>query len=249
MSNLKVLKAFHGDIKVKEKYLNRVRAHRAADEIIKGYYWENGKGCAVGCTVHSGSHRVYERELGIPMALARLEDALFELLPNAPAMAWPEKFLEAIQEGADLGTVADRFVAWLLTEPDGVLQFVENDAIKTAIRDVGRVFGRRSKGESIAIEEWVKVRNAAYEARRNADPDVAWTSTADDTYAACATKAVDACVAGSNAAYASSYAASYAASAAWVAYEDRAATDARAADACALNMADKLIELLREVRA
>jgi hypothetical protein len=43
--------AFHNDQKIKDKYLARVEAHRKADEIIKGKYWENGKGCAVGCTL------------------------------------------------------------------------------------------------------------------------------------------------------------------------------------------------------
>lgn len=37
------MKAFHDDLKIKEKYLSRVRAHKRADEIIKGKYWEDGK--------------------------------------------------------------------------------------------------------------------------------------------------------------------------------------------------------------
>lgn len=40
--------AFHNDASVKEKYLVRVRAHAAADQLIHGAGWENGKGCAVG---------------------------------------------------------------------------------------------------------------------------------------------------------------------------------------------------------
>lgn len=50
------LKAFHGDKKIKAKYLARVKAHYEADEIISGKYWENGKGCAVGCTVEANSN-------------------------------------------------------------------------------------------------------------------------------------------------------------------------------------------------
>ena len=56
------MRAFHGDPKVKTKYLKRVRAHRAADQIIHGTYWEDGKGCAVGCTIHSSDHAAYETE-------------------------------------------------------------------------------------------------------------------------------------------------------------------------------------------
>jgi len=37
--------AFHGKSTIKKKYLARVNKHAKADEIIKGIYWENGKGC------------------------------------------------------------------------------------------------------------------------------------------------------------------------------------------------------------
>ena len=40
------LLAFHNDQKIKDKYIARVKAHQEADEIIKGKYWKNGKGCA-----------------------------------------------------------------------------------------------------------------------------------------------------------------------------------------------------------
>lgn len=72
------LLAFHGDKAIKAKYLARVKAHAEADEIIHGTYWEKGKGCAVGCTIHSEKHSAYETELGMPIILARLEDRIFE---------------------------------------------------------------------------------------------------------------------------------------------------------------------------
>lgn len=40
--------AFLNDIEIKTKYLDRVKAHAKADEIVKGQYWQEGKGCAVG---------------------------------------------------------------------------------------------------------------------------------------------------------------------------------------------------------
>ena len=81
------MKAFHGDPKIKAKYLRRIRKHYKADQIVKGQYWENGKGCAVGCTIHSSNHRAYETELGIPRAIAKLEDGMFEELPDELAKA------------------------------------------------------------------------------------------------------------------------------------------------------------------
>jgi hypothetical protein len=53
------LRAFHGDPKIRNRYLKRVRAHAAADQIIHGTYWQEGRGCAVGCTIHSDDHAAY----------------------------------------------------------------------------------------------------------------------------------------------------------------------------------------------
>lgn len=64
------MQAFHNDKKVRTKFLKRIRAHAKADEFIKGTYWEGGKGCAVGCTIHGSNHKGYETELGIPQWVA-----------------------------------------------------------------------------------------------------------------------------------------------------------------------------------
>src|SRR5690348_16867823 len=108
------LLSFHNDPKIKAKYITRLKAHTKADEIIKGTYWENGKGCAVGCTVHSDNHNAYETELGLPSWLARLEDGIFEALPNSKAMKFPLLFLESIPVGVDVSSVRDKFLAWLM---------------------------------------------------------------------------------------------------------------------------------------
>ncbi len=117
------LRAFFNKPAIKTKYLNRVQAHQKADQLVQGYgYWQDGKGCAVGCTLHSDDHSAYERELGIPQSLAHLEDRIFEGLPKAEARLWPEKFLAAIPVGADLSGVVTEFMLWLLVDKnDGVL--------------------------------------------------------------------------------------------------------------------------------
>ena len=96
------MQAFHNDQAIKDKYLNRVLEHQKTDEIIKGVYWQKGKGCAVGCTIHDSDHSKYETELGIPRWMARLEDRIFEGLPNERAMLWPVEFLNAVNVGSDL---------------------------------------------------------------------------------------------------------------------------------------------------
>jgi hypothetical protein len=99
------LQAFHTDPAVKAKYVARVRMHRAADNLKQGVGWEMGKGCAIGCTLEAYEHERYPEELGLPVWLARLEDAIFEGLKNGEAQAWPEAFLEAITPGADVEPV------------------------------------------------------------------------------------------------------------------------------------------------
>lgn len=129
-----IMQSFHNDPKTKEKYLNRVKAHAAADEIIKGQYWENGKGCAVGCTIHGSNHQAYETQLGIPEWLARLEDQLFESLPNGKAKLFPQAFLSAISVGVNLEPVRWKFCAFLLRENlERVLSLKIDDDIKQQV--------------------------------------------------------------------------------------------------------------------
>lgn len=114
--------AFDGDKKLKTKYVNRVKDHRDADEIVQGIYWENGKGCAVGCTMEHDNtginiHQRMENKLGIPSIVARLEDRIFEGLSNTEAKEFPLQFLKAINPGADLSLVSAKFFVWLLIDP------------------------------------------------------------------------------------------------------------------------------------
>ena len=155
--------AFHGKQEIKELYLARVRAHRAANEIVKGKYWEKGRdgvfrGCAVGCTLHSGNHAEYESELGIPMALALIEDGIFEGLGEESHLAWPEEFLAAIPVGADLSGVADRFVLWLLEDTRQyceLISIVDYDIVIALYR-------RRIAGDEPSKKEW-KAASAYYD--------------------------------------------------------------------------------------
>src|SRR5258708_20723993 len=137
--------AYHGNTEIKKKYLDRLKAHRIADELVQGIGWEtNGKskGCAVGCTLDAYEHNRYETELGIPEHIARLEDSIFEGLSREKAMEWPEVFLTAIKPGADLSLVFPRFIIWLLIDPkDGVIKYAKGYAdCEKAIRDVADLY-------------------------------------------------------------------------------------------------------------
>ena len=161
------LRAYHGDPTIKATYLARVRAHREADQLIKGIYWQHGKGCAVGCTVHSDNHAAYETELGVPRVLARLEDGLFERLPNGQALAWPAQFLEAIPVGADLSLVWPQFAVWLLVDPtDGVIQFAKTERVRQVIQNVADAYVQVTTWpvEKKQRRKWRALREVAYAA-------------------------------------------------------------------------------------
>lgn len=109
-----MLIAYHGREADKTAILSQLKAHREADDLVQRYgYWEDGKGCAVGCTLHSDDHMEYETRFGIPVAIARLEDSIFEGLPVDLARAWPERLMSAIRPGSDLSRVHWHLLHWL----------------------------------------------------------------------------------------------------------------------------------------
>lgn len=133
--------AFHGEPGIKDRYLARVRLHREADRLVRGRGWEGGRGCAVGCTLESYDHSRYPIELGIPVELAHLEDRIFENLPHAEALQWPERFLDAATPGADLSRVWPLFAVWLLTDDAcGVIQYAKTEAQRASIQAVADLY-------------------------------------------------------------------------------------------------------------
>jgi hypothetical protein len=178
--NTETLRAFHGDPAVKAKYMARVEAHRRADEIIQGKGWSDGKGCAIGCTLDNYDHSRYPIELGLPVWLAHLEDAIHEGLPLEDAKRWPGQLLEAIPEGADVEPVRDRVaikrLEWLFahlaeTWPDASWATKVRTAI-IAVIDALRDGNKQRRAQAEAQAE------AAMEAAWAA-ADAAWTAEAE----------------------------------------------------------------------
>jgi len=155
--------AFHNKQEIKDEYLARVRAHAAADEIIKGQYWQGGRGCAVGCTIHSAVHKDYEDLLGIPVRLAYLEDRLFENLPLEKAKLWPELFLSSIEVGADLSLVFSKFIVRVLGDSErGCIIHAKTPGAKAAIETVISLYERKITGNAASSEEWELARHCVF---------------------------------------------------------------------------------------
>ena len=228
--------AFHNDATLKARKLDQVRAHEAADEIVKGQYWEHGKGCAVGCTVHSGDHRAYETEMGIPVMLARLEDRIFEGMSNEAAKRFPARFITAAPVGADLSLVGWQFLSWLVED---VVERHGTGTVKDACADAIAVLRSKAAGENVSTAD---AETARRKARTAANAAAAAYAADAAAYAAAAAANAAAAAAAANAAAAAAYAAAATANAAAAAYAaDAADADRRKAYD---RQAEKMLELM-----
>ena len=158
------MKAFTDTEVSKDQLLAVLAGHRQADNFAQGRYWEGERGCAIGCALHEfrpgeeSNWALYEPLFGIPKALARLKDFIFEGLAPAPARAWPERFAAAIPEGSDLGDVVDRFSLWLLTASGSPIHPWCDQPVVTAVAALVR---RRLAGDAPAAYEWAGARYPA----------------------------------------------------------------------------------------
>jgi len=108
------LQAYHNKKSIKLKYVNRMKDHIKADELIHGVGFENGKGCAVGCTLNRYDHSCYQNELGLPQWLAHLEDSIFEGMSKEKSKTFPLELLESIPIGVNLDKTYHKMQIFIL---------------------------------------------------------------------------------------------------------------------------------------
>ena len=235
MTNL----AFHNDPSLAEMVRARVDAHTAADEIVQGVYWENGKGCFIGCIVHGSNPTKVEGLTGFPVMLTRIAERIFEGLPNDQAKLFPQAMVAAPKIGADLSLVPWKFLHWLVGD---VLQQHGTDVIRSACAPALDVLSKKAQGIPVSYAHAARAAaaRAAHAARAAAAAaHAAHAAAADAAYAARAAAAA------AHAAHAAAADAAYAAAAAHAAH---AAAAAAAAAAVYARQAEKLIELLSNVK-
>ena len=159
------MKAFTDTEVLKAELLAVLARHRQANNFVQGRFWNDERGCPIGCALHAfrpgvkSSYAHYEPLFGIPEALVLLEDFIFEGLAPPQAYAWPERFTAAIPEGSDLGNVADRFSLWLLTATDSPIHPWCGEPVVTAVAALVR---RRLAGDAPTANEWAAARDAAH---------------------------------------------------------------------------------------
>jgi hypothetical protein len=212
------LKAYHDDPQVKEKYVTRMKNHIKADELIHGEGWDGKRGCAVGCTLDRYDHACYQNELGLPEWLARLEDTIFENMSKEKSKTFPLLLLEAIPVGVDLQKTFHKFQIFVLELAKKHVEKKYSSIIKI-IDDVIDLHLKSANGMLIDDSAWSAARSAAESAARSAAESAARSAAESAAWSAAESAAWSA-------------AESAAWSAAWSAAFDE--------------MADKLIELLKE---
>ena len=194
--------AYHNDPAVKAKYTQRFAAHRAADEVIQGTGFDNGRGCFVGCTLDNYNHSRFPAELGWPEWLAHLADTIFEGIPKAEAPQFGTDLLEAVKVGVNLEPVRSRFLLTVQRRNlariaddtaeyvpacraavQKVIELLEADvAAESAAESAAR--SARSAAESAAESAaWSAARSAAWSAARSAARSAEYKTQRDDLLA------------------------------------------------------------------
>jgi len=214
--------AFNNDPTLKASLLAELAKHRKADQISKDQYWENGKGCAVGCTLHSyailsgrtdfefDQHGIYDEIFGRGgQMIARLEDVIFENLPNNLAQEWPERLLNAVKVGSDLSFVGWKFLHWLLTDSQ-VNTGIDHPLVRATVKQCADIMDLMATGAATSVESAESAARSAERSAASAE-SAAWSAASAERSAAYAAR-------------------SAAASAAW--------------SAAYVLMSDKLIELI-----
>ncbi len=166
------MNAYFGQQHIKEKYIKRMEDHIAADELIRGVGFQDGKGCAVGCILNAFNHKAFEDELGIPEWLARILDTLHE---NTSDTIWPTfslRFLQAVQPGMELEQVKAPFLLFVLKRcHDLVLRLDIDEGLKKQVIDVISRSSALYEGAPAADAAWAAraVAKAARDAARAAE--------------------------------------------------------------------------------
>ena len=156
----------------KQSVLDRLQEHRRLDQLIKGQYWEDGKGCAVACLTHAdnGGHDQFPARWGIPVQIAYLIDTIFEALPTEDAMEWPVRVMSAIPEGADLSKVWDRYASWMLHD------LATLNGVDPSVGVIAGLFDRAVAGDEPTPQEWEQAAQATQAAQAARVARIAWAA-------------------------------------------------------------------------
>jgi len=162
------MKTFVNTVITKEELLKELKWHQEQDNFVKGTYFDQGKGCAVGCSIESinrtkglsyktDDHSKYPEIMGVPEWLARVEDAIFEGLSIKRSKVWPLEFTQAINVGLELDKIKPAFLIFVL---ESNLERLQDDKLKEqrkVVEDVIKLWKR----EDLCFRDWVSAAESA----------------------------------------------------------------------------------------
>ena len=95
-----------------------VAAHISADALVRGSYWKpsenavGGQGCFISCLTHSDDPTPAFERFGLPVAVLRIAENIFEALPDHEGKAFFAALPDAVgRDGRDLSRVVWAFLA------------------------------------------------------------------------------------------------------------------------------------------
>ena len=95
-----------------------VAAHIAADALVRGSYWKpsenavGGQGCFISCLTHSSDPTPAFERFGLPVAVLRIAENIYEDLPDDEGTAFFAALPDAVgRDGKDLSRVHWGFLA------------------------------------------------------------------------------------------------------------------------------------------
>lgn len=133
-----------------------VADHIAADQVVQGRYWENNRGCFIGCLTHSSKSQLVTHKFGMPLPLVCITERVFDRLTEKESVKFFADIPAAIDiDGKDLSLIHWQFLR------DTLLRLPKiTSEIKTVIKGISLL----AKGE-----KWNKEKvNAAASASVNA---------------------------------------------------------------------------------
>lgn len=135
-----------------------MRRHVELETLIPGEYWKSGKGCFIGCIIHSDNHAAAMKKIGAPLRLGHLCERTFEGCCRS-SLADGHKFaielLEAIPAGADLSAVPDRIMVKILSHLLDFKPVAESEKALKAVSMVRDLYQRTVDRDLPKGSEWI----------------------------------------------------------------------------------------------
>lgn len=132
-----------------QQLAQEVKKHIDADSVIQRCYWENGKGCFVGCLAQGYNLPLLSETYGLPIGLTRICEAIFEALSLVDAKQFFADFPSAIgYDGKNISLVEWQFLEDVLKNMP-----TQETEIQSVIDPVIVGMGLLAKGEKWDIDE------------------------------------------------------------------------------------------------